>query len=267
MRRLALELRAEHFDLAILLQNAFEAALLTYMAGIPLRAGYSRDCRGLLLTHAASLPRQRRTIHQVHYYQELLVDLGLTAGPDELFLTVHNQARERAAKLLNGASGPIVGLNPGASYGPAKRWPVEKYAQLAGQLVNKLDARIIVFGTEADQQAAGVIKHGCGHVIDLTGKTSLAEAMALIDLCAVFVTNDSGLMHVAAALQTPLVAVFGSTNPLTTGPYSDNAVVIRHPMPCSPCMKTDCRGDFACMENIGPDEVGAAVTKLLVSQG
>lgn len=264
MWRLAWELKAEHFDLAILLQNAFEAALITRMAGIPLRAGYSRDGRRLLLSHAVPLPQQRKTVHQVHYYQGLLTDLGLTPGPNELFLALRDEDRERAAGLINrDDSGPLIGLNPGASYGPAKRWPVKKYAQLAEQLIKKLNARIVIFGTGADQQAASRIKNGHSRIIDLSAKTSLAEAMALIDACAVFVTNDSGLMHVASALHTPLVAIFGSTNPVTTGPYTDNAVVIRHPMPCSPCMQTDCHGNFACMEDIGPDEVGAAVISLL----
>ncbi len=264
MWRLGGELRGENFDLTILLQNAFEAALITYLAGIPLRAGYSRDCRGMLLTNAVKLGRERRVIHQVHYYQGLLTDLGLQPGPDDLFLTVKEGDRERANKFFdNGHDGPLIGLNPGAAYGPAKCWPAEKYAELACELTEKLNAQIVIFGTEADHQAASLIGDCNGKVVDLTGKTTLAEAMALIDACAVFVTNDSGLMHVAAALKTPLVAIFGSTNPVTTGPFSDNSIIIRDPLPCSPCMQTHCKSDFACMENIDPDRVMVEVVKLL----
>jgi heptosyltransferase-2 len=263
MWRLAREIRQENFDLAILLQNAFEAALITYMAGIPLRVGYSRDCRGLLLTHAVRLKKQRKNIHQVHYYQGLLTDIGLTAGPDELFLAVDDDVRKRAEKILPARRGPLIGLNPGAAYGPAKRWPAEKYAKLAGKLIKNRDAQIVVFGTKDDRQAAALIGRGHSQVVDLTGKTSLSEAMAIIDLCDVFVTNDSGLMHVGAALQTPLVAIFGSTNQVTTGPFSDKSTIIRKPLPCSPCMKTHCKSDFACMENISSNEVMAEVVKFL----
>ncbi len=272
MLRLSKELKKEKFDLTILLQNAFEAALITYMAGIPLRAGYSRDCRGLLLSHAVSLKKSRKNIHQVHYYQGLLTDLGLTAGSDELFLAINPEDKSRAVKLIDeDHPGSLIGLNPGAAYGPAKRWPAEKYAELAEKLIKKINCQILVFGTEADRQTAGIIKQCSGRVVDLTGKTSLSEAMALIDLCNAFVTNDSGLMHIAAALKTPLAAIFGSTNPVTTGPFSDaydrgrtaNSVIIRKPLSCSPCMKTHCQSDFACMENIKAEEVMAEVLKII----
>ncbi len=264
MRRLSRELRRQNFDLAILLQNAFEAALIVKLAGIPLRLGYSRDCRGILLSHAIGLKKQRKKIHQVHYYQRLLTDAGLKLGPDELFLQVSQADRDSAARFLNSQEGPLIGLNPGAAYGPAKRWPAEKYADLAHMVEQKYQARVMVFGTNDDRQAAAVIARRCKEIIDLTGRTTLAEAMALIDQCQVFVTNDSGLMHVAAALKTPLAAIFGSTNPVTTGPFSENNIILRQPLPCSPCMETHCRqNNFACMENIGVEDVLTAVDVLL----
>ncbi len=264
MRRLSRELRRQNFDLAILLQNAFEAALIVKLAGIPLRLGYSRDCRGILLSHAIGLKKQRKKIHQVHYYQRLLTDAGFKLGPDELFLQVSQADRDSAARFLNSQEGPLIGLNPGAAYGPAKRWPAEKYADLAHMVEQKYQARVMVFGTNDDRQAAAVIARRCKEIIDLTGRTTLAEAMALIDQCQVFVTNDSGLMHVAAALKTPLAAIFGSTNPVTTGPFSENNIILRQPLPCSPCMETHCRqNNFACMENIGVEDVLTAVDVLL----
>ncbi|MFW8599946.1 lipopolysaccharide heptosyltransferase II [Desulfobacterota bacterium M19] len=264
MRRLSRELRRQNFDLAILLQNAFEAALIAKLAGIPLRLGYSRDCRRMLLSHAIGLKKQRKNIHQVHYYQGLLADAGFELGPDELFLKISQENKDSAACFINSGKGPLIGFNPGAAYGPAKRWPAEKYADLAHRAERKYQARIMVFGTDDDRQAAAVIARRCKNIIDLTGRTSLAEAMALIERCRVFVTNDSGLMHVAAALKTPLAAIFGSTNPVTTGPFSKNNIILRQPLPCSPCMETHCRqNNFACMENIEVNDVLTAVGTLL----
>lgn len=258
------------FDLAILLQNAFEAALVSALARIPARAGYATDGRRLLLTHPVRLRKEVKKIHQVHYYQGMLRELGLQCGPDELFLRIPaetgNKAREIVEGLRDEAGGQpcIVGLNPGASYGPAKRWPAERFGVLAGRIEREMGCRLLVFGTGADRDAARTIaRYAPGKVVDLTGRTSLAEAMALIEKCHVFVTNDSGLMHVAAALKTPTVAIFGSTNPVTTGPYSQNSLVIRKAISCSPCMKTHCSSDFRCMREITSDEVFAAVRKLL----
>ncbi len=265
MRRLARELAGRRFDMAILLQNAFEAALLARMAGIPVRAGYSRDGRRLLLTHAVRLTRARRQLHQVYYYQGLMKDLGLQPGLDELFLRLPVEAENWATQfVLDHGPGPLVGLNPGAAYGPAKRWPAERYAELGGRLVRELGVKLLVFGTAADQQAAAAIAAGApGQTIDLTGRTSLAQAMALIGRCQCFITNDSGLMHVAAALKTPLVALFGSTDAVATGPFSERAVVVQKHLHCSPCLKTDCATDFRCMLDLGVDEVFEPVRRIL----
>ena len=267
--RLAADLRAEHFDLTILLQNAFEAALITSLARIPIRAGYTTDGRGILLTHRAHKHPDIGEKHQVHYYQEMLQGLGLQPGPDALELFLESGAVQEAEKLLQqamqGREVPVIGLNPGAAYGPAKRWPARKYAELGRKLAAATNGLIMVFGTEADQEAAAEISAAVGdRVLDLTGKTSLAQALACINRCQVFVTNDSGLMHVAAALNTPLVAVFGSTDHIATGPYSDQATIVRKPLDCSPCMKTHCpKEHFQCMEQITVDEVAEAALNFL----
>jgi heptosyltransferase II len=265
--RLAAELNLEGFDLAILLQNAFEAALIAKLARIPARAGYNTDGRALLLTHSVRKQPGIGSKHQVHYYQQMLAGLGLqiAEGAPELFL--NSAAKEEADKLLTQAGqGPIIGLNPGAAYGPAKRWPSEKYAALAERLAAATGGLIVIFGTKADQKAAAEITAAGKRVLDLTGKTSLALALACIARCHVFVTNDSGLMHVAAALNTPLVAVFGSTDHIATGPFSDRATVIRHSLPCSPCLKTHCpQGHLRCMELVSVEEVEQAALKLLAA--
>lgn len=267
--RLAADLRKQGFDLTILLQNAFEAALITTLARIPIRAGYTTDGRGFLLSHGVRKHPDIGKKHQVHYYQEMLRGLGLQPGPDSLELFLEPSAIQEAGvlleKALQGRDVPIIGLNPGAAYGPAKRWPVQKYGKLGRQLAAATDGLILIFGTEADQEAAAEISEAAGEqVLDLTGKTSLALALALIDRCHTFVTNDSGLMHVAAALRTPLVAIFGSTDHIATGPYSDKATIIRKPLDCSPCMKTHCpKEHFQCMEQITVDEVAEAALKFL----
>ena len=268
--RLAGELKQQSYDLAILLQNAFEAAFITTWARIPARAGYTTDGRGLLLTHGVKKDPAIGTKHQVHYYQEMLAGLGLQPGADTLELFLDPDAVQRAGRLPAisriDAGTPIIGLNPGAAFGPAKRWPAEKFGKLAQKLHEHTGATILVFGTDADREAAAVIQNmgGNNSVHDLTGKTDLALALALIDRCNVFVTNDSGLMHVAAALNTPLAAVFGSTDHVATGPYSKRAEVIRKPMDCSPCMKTHCPQEhFQCMEQISVKEVADTALRLL----
>ena len=271
--RLIRELRGHGYDMVLLLQNAFEAALVTTLARIPVRAGYPTDGRRLLLTHVASLDPSVRSRHEVYYYLGILAGIGLEPGPADLELFLDQEARAEAAALLAALSGPgpLIGLNPGAAYGPAKRWPPEQYAALARMLVERNQARLVVFGTDADREAARLIRDQCGRpgrVLDLTGRTSLAGAMACIDQCRVFVTNDSGLMHVAAALDTPLVAVFGSTNHVATGPFCDQARIVRKEnLDCGPCKKTVCpHGHLDCMRGIEPARVHAAVSELLERQ-
>jgi heptosyltransferase-2 len=274
--RLAADLRAKKYDLTILLQNAFEAAFVTFLARIPIRAGYTTDGRALLLTHRVRKHPDIGEKHQVHYYQEMLEGLGLRRGEDalELFLdpTAMREAESLLEKALPGKDVPIIGLNPGAAYGPAKRWPAEKYGELAGRLADATKGLIVIFGTTADQEAAAEIAASASageRVLDLTGKTSLALALACIARCHVFVTNDSGLMHIAAALNTPLVAVFGSTDHIATGPFSERATVVRRPIECSPCMKTHCpkgHGHLQCMEQVSVEEVAKAALELLAEQ-
>jgi heptosyltransferase-2 len=264
---LARDLREKEYDAAILLQNAFEAAFITLLARIPIRAGYTTDGRGLLLTHGVKKHRDIKLRHQVHYYQEMLQGLGLNPGPDDLELHIGDEDVFWAANSINqytgGQKSTIIGMNPGAAYGPAKCWPADKYAHLAKKLCQDSDVIVVIFGTKADRVAAGQIQDAVNNqikVVDLTGKTTLGQALGMISLCNVFVTNDSGLMHVSAALQVSTVAVFGSTDHIATGPYSDNASIVRTELDCSPCLETHCpKKHFRCMEDITVDDVAQAV--------
>ena len=275
MLRLGGELRRERFDCAILLQNAFEAALIALLAGIPARGGYATDGRGLLLTHGVQKINELNKKHEITYYQRILLGLGLKTAGNELELFIQCDQAEAARRQLAERIGmplgkaPLIGFNPGAAFGPAKRWPAEQFAELARMLCRRTECRIVLFGSSADREVAATIKNLAGkeaaaRMIDLAGATSLLAAMALIGECDVFVTNDSGLMHVAAALRTPLVAIFGSTDHIATGPFSDSAVVIRKSLPCSPCKKSRCpEKHFRCMRLIDSDEVGQAVLRIL----
>jgi len=166
-------------------------------------------------------------------------------------------AKETFSTLSGNQRVRWIGLNPGAAYGPAKCWPRERFAALAKELVNRVDdVHVIVFGTDKEFDTAQVICTPLGNRgHNLAGKTRLGEVMALISQLDLLVTNDSGLMHVGAALDIPLVAIFGSTNPLTTGPWSDKSVVVRKELPCSPCLARQCKSDFRCMKEIEVEEV------------
>lgn len=271
--KLAKDLKQERFDAAILLQNAFEAAFITFLARIPVRGGYTTDARGLLLTHGVKKKSDIKEKHQVHYYQEMVEGLGLTTGEESLELTLSDESLQWAEDFVQGLKdkgcSKIVGLNPGASYGPAKKWPAEKFTILARQFSEDPDTIILVFGTDEDTAVAKQIRSGVvseQKVVNLCGKTTLSQAMALISKCHVFVTNDSGLMHVSAALQTPTIAIFGSTNHVTTGPYSENASIVRSELECSPCLKTHCpKKHFQCMENVTVHDVFHAAQQYLVN--
>jgi heptosyltransferase-2 len=267
--RLARDLRKYHFDAAILLQNAFEAALIAFLAGIPLRIGYSRDARGLLLTHAVPCTKEIKTKHQTEYYLNILHEIGIVQGNRDLYLKLNQRDRFQAEKILLkqhlSLDDTIIGINPGATYGPAKQWPADRYAHLADRILAFSEARVVIFGGPGDktlgQKISAKMKH---RPVDLSGQTSLGEAMALIERCDLFITNDSGLMHVAAALDVPLVAIFGSTNPVATGPLGPNSKVVQAAVPCSPCLNSECpEGHLKCMDQIDVDRVFDVVKEML----
>jgi heptosyltransferase-2 len=267
--RLARDLKKYHFEAAILLQNAFEAALITFLARIPLRIGYNTDVRQLLLTHAVSCTNEIKKKHQTDYYLNIIRGLGMKEDNRELYLRLNQKDRFRAEKRLLeqhlSLDDKIVGINPGATYGPAKQWPLDRYAHLADKIQAFTGGRIIIFGGPNDRNLGGNISQRMQHrPIDLSGKTSLGEAMALIERCDLFITNDSGLMHVAAALNVPLIAVFGSTNSITTGPLSQNSKIVQVPLECSPCLRPECpKGHLNCMDQISVEMVFSDVKDML----
>jgi heptosyltransferase-2 len=267
--RLARDLRAARFDAAILLQNAIEAAIVTLLAGIPHRAGYNSDGRGLLLTSSVRRTREIRRVHQSLYYVEMVRALGCPPpAPEAPLLVPPAEYRDLAQKVLRergrNPEAPVAGIAPGAAYGPAKRWYPERFAAVADRLAEEFGGTVLVFGSAGDRESASAVRAAARtELVDLAGSTSLREALALISRCRVFVSNDSGLMHVAAALGVPTVAVFGSTNPVTTGPMGPRFSILRRPADCSPCYRETCPEDFRCMNAITAEDVWTEARALL----
>ncbi len=266
--RLAGELRRIGFDCAILLQNAMEAAIIALPAGIPLRAGYNSDGRGVLLTHSVRRTQAIRRVHQIDYYIEMVRALGCMPAGRGVRLRP-GADYEEIAKRLRSQFGieegrTLIGIAPGAAYGPAKKWFPERFAAVADRLIDASGGQVILLGSGSDRESTAAVRKAARNPsIDVAGKTDLKGAISLISRCALFISNDSGLMHVAGALGVPTIALFGSTNPAATSPVGEKSVVIHHDVPCGPCLKPVCRADFRCMQMIGVDEVYAAASKLL----
>jgi heptosyltransferase-2 len=273
-RDMAGEIRAQKFDVAVLLQNAFEAAWFAWRAAIPERIGYARDGRSLLLTKALPVPKPGEIpAHEQYYYLELLRRAGwLDSLPSESFikLDVPEGNRQSAAEFLrfNGVKPDSlrVAIGAGASYGSAKCWPPDRFAELANRLQAQSGTDIILFGTLAESPVSSAIAAGMHRSpIDLTGKTAINDLPALLSQCHLFIGNDSGAMHVAAAVGLPVVAVFGPTDPRGTAPVTPRCSIVQERPYCSPCFLRRCPTDHRCMTRVTPDAVEAAARQWISS--
>ncbi len=261
--RLARELRNERFDAAVLLQNAFEAAWIAWRAGIPERIGYARDARSWLLTQAVPPPAPGDApAHEAFYYLELLRRAGwLDQLPHEIriHLEVDAAALEGAdAALVASGSrrGSLrVAFATGAAYGTAKCWPAERYAKLAGRLIAEFGANVILFGAASESAVAARVASLERRVINLAGKSAIGDLPALLACCNAFIGNDSGAMHVAAAVGLPVVAVFGPTDPGGTAPLTPQLAIVQRRVACSPCFLRHCPIDHRCMTGVSVDAV------------
>ena len=270
--RLVAALKAKQLDTALLLQNAFDAAWISWRAGIPQRIGYNRDGRGLLLTKAIPVPKAGEIpTPEMFYYLELLRRAGwLESLPDlpEISLRVTADQRERAeAKLcaLGARAGVLrIAVGAGASYGSAKCWPPERFAQALNHLRREQDADIVLFGTSSETEVSAAIQAGLSRpALDLTGKTQVAELPALLSRCNAFLGNDSGAMHVAGAVGLPVVAVFGPTDPFGTAPVTPRCTIVQEKPYCSPCFLRRCPTDHRCMTAVTPEMVSKPLLKVL----
>lgn len=256
------DLRREHFDAALLLQNAIEAALLVFAARIPCRVGYPTDARRLLLSDPVALSHADKTLHHTEYYLTLLHRLGFEAHNAGLHLHVTPDERDWAYSELK--SDNVIAVNPGAAYGSAKRWLPERFAAVADILAQRYRATILLTGgpgeREIGEDIAAFMKCDC---VNMIGRTTVREMMALLAGSRLLITNDSGPMHVAAALGVPIVAVFGSTDHTTTSPASEKVRIVRKEVECAPCLLRQCPTDHRCMKLITQNEVASAAIELL----
>lgn len=253
-------LKKGEFDLGILMTNSLSSAYWFWRGHIQNRVGYATHGRSLLLNYPIPFPTQRKSQHLVITYKMLVEPLGIPISQTapRLYVTKQEQqvARERLASYGIQSSDLIIGINPGAAYGSAKCWLPERFKQLSYRLLDYSRLKIIFFG---DKAGAPLVQDICAglpsdRVIDLAAKTTLRELLACIQTCHLFLTNDSGPMHVASALGIPLIALFGSTSNVATGPYQGGKVIHKH-VPCSPCYRRECPIDFRCMTRIGVQEV------------
>lgn len=272
--RLAKKLKKWQFSKAILFQNAFDAALIAFLAGIPERVGYSRDGRGFLLTKPVSFNNDDRKFHHIDYYLNLLkyAKAQTENSPPCIYLSIDERLSARNA--LSSLKVPILGINPGATYGSAKRWLPERFAEVASWFMSETNGGVVIFGGLSEVKMSEEIykklkNKGSGKletekIINLAGTISVRELIALISECDVFVTNDSGPMHIAYAVGTPLVAIFGSTSPVLTGPVGGGNVVIKANTSCSPCFNRTCKNnDMRCMYAISSDDVYFGIKEIL----
>ncbi len=268
--RLSQELRKKSFDMAIILPNSFDSALVPWLAGIPVRLGKSSDGRGFMLTGRYLPAKGAAVIHEVGYYLDLVRHFGISGQiKNPALFTTPEEESEAAGRLAAhgiSADDKLIGINPGAAFGSAKRWYPERFAEAAQRLAAEWSGKIIIFGGPSETDiAADIEKRLSGNAVNLAGKTTVRELMALIKRCSFFVTNDSGPMHMAAAFGVPLAAIFGSTDHATTSPYTDKAVIIRKDVPCAPCKLRECPTNHECMTAVTADDVVEASIRLMAS--
>lgn len=255
-------LRKQRFDLAILFQNAMEAAIMVWLARIPERMGYRTDGRGWLLNRGVPIGSGEKRLHHVDYYLHMLERAGVEGEPGELSLHCTHDEEGWARDELSGRT--WVAVNPGAAFGSAKRWLPERFASAADKIWQEFGTHILLLGG-ADESSIGSRISQRMHAphLNLIGKTSIRQLLALLSQCRLLLTNDSGPMHIAAALDIPVVALFGSTDHTTTSPRGKFCRIVRHEVDCAPCLKRHCPTDHRCMTSIGVDEVTEAVRSLL----
>jgi len=261
------EWKRRRFDLAVLFQNAFEAALIPFLAGVPLRLGYATESRQALLTHPLGLPDWRSSRHEVFYYLYVITALEqmlfgrstvCEAEPDAS-IQISEARKAQAAELLRAVGvsedDSVVVICPGSINSRAKRWPAEAFASLADRLIES-KRRVLLIGSKDETEVSeDVTRRMQQQPVVLTGKTTLDQITAVLDRADLIVTNDTGPAHIGAALGRPTIVIFGPTNPLTTRPFAPEAVILRHPPDCAPCMLRDCPIDHRCMTAITVDEV------------
>lgn len=257
--RLIKTVQEKKFDLGIIMQpTSYEPAILFYLARIPERVGYSHSLRNLLLNKVVKRPEG--TQHEVNFFLGLIQALGMEITRREVFMAEDGEAKEWARNFLikngYGEDDLLVGIFPGAYFGPAKRWFPERYATLADRLIKSYRAKVVLFGEKNDLPLIQkIIDKMTANPINAAGKTSLKQLRALIEKCRLFITNDSGPLQVAATTKTPIVALFGSSGPKKTGPWrKEDCTIIYKKVSCSPCFRRKCK-KLTCFKELSVEDV------------
>jgi heptosyltransferase II len=264
------------FELGVLFPNSFRSAWVMRRAGIPARWGYGTSGRAWLLTRRSVRAGRRRGQHHVDYFRDLVRGLGVPCGDEPPRLEPSAQSLERADALLTGRGvgqgATLIGFAPGAAYGEAKQWMPERVAEVAARLVRERCVTCLIVGAPHDRPTARAIESSlrakapdaAARVIDLVGRTNLGTLTGIAARCRVFVSNDSGAMHLAAAVNRPVVAIFGPTDERVTGPVGPHDVISARVF-CRPCLLRDCPIDHRCMKRVTSDQVFAAISRHLAS--
>ncbi len=268
------------FDLGIVFPNSYRAAALAKIGGIKRRFGYAKEGRRFLLTDPVRIPEWKNSRHEVFYYLNLIAEaerrmLGtntVEGREPDISLNISDERRNDARIILENAGcdmgKPLIGFGPGSTNSMAKRWPAENFASLADMLTKNQAANIVLMGSSSEKDVTeNVSRIAETPVFDLAGATTLADAAAILAETDLFISNDMGLAHLAAAAGTPVYVLFGPTNPVTTRPFAPNATVIREPVECSPCMLRECPIDHRCMTRMTPERVFDMVIDRLREKG
>jgi heptosyltransferase II len=273
--KLAGILKKYNFDCAVLFQNAFDSAFITFLTGIPERIGYQRDARRFLLTKAVPFDADARSLHHIEYYLNLLDGAGFAVRKSLPWIYLSIDERLQARSILKDLNRPIIAINPGATYGSSKRWGTVQFAEVSGRIIDEIKGSVLMLGgpseTVISEEIVKMILHTRPYLavpnrnlLSLAGRVGLRELIAVIAESDILITNDSGPMHIGYAVGTPIVAIFGSTSPELTGPIGDDGIVIRKEIDCSPCFERECKkGDLRCMDLVGSNDVFEAVGKLV----
>ncbi|MDD5692595.1 MAG: lipopolysaccharide heptosyltransferase II [Candidatus Omnitrophica bacterium] len=263
-------LRKKKFDLAIILHPANRAHLLTFLAGIPERLGYNRKL-GFLLTRRIEHTKQKGQKHEAEYNLELLSELGITGNPLELFMPVRDDSEKWAQELFVNEGirdgDKVLAINPGASC-PSKVWPAERFAEAAEKLAERYNFKILILGGPKDMRLADKVEQGIkGKAINLSGKTSVSQMASLLKRSRLFISNDSGPVHIASALGTPVISIFGRAqaglSPRRWGPLGKRDKYLHKEIGCIQCLAHNCVKEFACLKAIGVSDVLAAAESIL----
>lgn len=255
--RITKSLKSRHFDTVYILPMSFSSALICFLAGIKERIGYASELRGIVLSKGLKYSQNTfRSKHILNGFTQILDD-NVAPMPPRIYLTADEKVKaERRLADLKTSADALVGFGPGATYGPAKMWPADNWIFLGRRLAEK-GKKIIIFGSAAEHDLCQNIAVGTGYgTVNLAGKLNLRESAALLNLIPSFITNDTGVMHLAAASGSTVTAIFGSTNPDWTGPWGEGHHIICTKEPCSPCYRRTCRyGHYDCLKKITPDDI------------